>query len=152
MKCCPKCRTKQLAQAKTKKYGVALDYCPACKGIWFDRGELEILLNTPSEALQMPPRTERSSLICPLCREPMRSFFFPRTLVSVEMCPACNGLWLEHGEFKEIGTVTRHLRRSGVVPDKAAVSSEAPESPLPTGLKGALIEFINDTISSLSGW
>jgi len=155
MKHCPKCRTKQLIEAKAKKYGVSVDYCPGCKGVWFDAGELEALLKTPLNAIKLPPRTERSPLICPICREPMRFFFFPRTLVGVEMCPTCKGLWLEYGEFKEIRSVVRHLHRSGVVPARPyepAGLGEPPESPAPGGLKGFLLSFVNDTISSLTGW
>ena len=143
MKHCPKCRTKRLTSARTSKYKVDLDYCPSCKGIWFDRGELEILLNTPGETLRLPPHAKRSPLICPVCNEAMRFFFFPRTLVGVEMCPGCKGLWLEPGEFREIGTVTGHLRRSGVY---------AAEPPERNGLKASLVGWINDTISSLLGW
>ncbi len=38
---CPLCNVKlQL----TDRQGVAIDYCPECRGIWLDRGELEKIL------------------------------------------------------------------------------------------------------------
>jgi Zn-finger nucleic acid-binding protein len=38
---CPLCKVNlQLAD----RQGVAIDYCPQCRGIWLDRGELEKLL------------------------------------------------------------------------------------------------------------
>ena len=35
---CPKC----LAQMQLmQRYGVDIDYCPSCKGVWLDRGEID---------------------------------------------------------------------------------------------------------------
>ena len=30
----------------TEKKGIEIDYCPECRGIWLDRGELEKLIAT----------------------------------------------------------------------------------------------------------
>lgn len=38
---CPLCNVELLM---TDKHGVEIDYCPACRGIWLDRGELEKLV------------------------------------------------------------------------------------------------------------
>lgn len=38
---CPRCRTNLLA---TQKEGVEIDYCPSCRGVWLDRGELEKII------------------------------------------------------------------------------------------------------------
>jgi uncharacterized protein len=35
---CPNCQATLLI---TEKQGVEIDYCPECRGIWLDRGELE---------------------------------------------------------------------------------------------------------------
>lgn len=35
---CPVCRVELLM---TERYGVEIDYCPQCRGIWLDRGELD---------------------------------------------------------------------------------------------------------------
>lgn len=32
----------------TTKYGVEIDNCPQCKGVWLDRGELEKIANMQS--------------------------------------------------------------------------------------------------------
>ena len=40
---CPVC--KDVTLLMTEKSGVEIDYCPECRGIWLDRGELEKLLN-----------------------------------------------------------------------------------------------------------
>ena len=36
---CPTCTDTPLVMAE--RQGVEIDYCPACRGIWLDRGELE---------------------------------------------------------------------------------------------------------------
>lgn len=38
---CPICNVNLLM---TDKHGVEIDYCPDCRGIWLDRGELEKLV------------------------------------------------------------------------------------------------------------
>lgn len=40
---CPSCPDTTLLM--TDRQGVEVDYCPACRGIWLDRGELDKLLD-----------------------------------------------------------------------------------------------------------
>lgn len=40
---CPVCKDKDLVIAD--RQGVEIDYCPECRGIWLDRGELDKILN-----------------------------------------------------------------------------------------------------------
>ena len=39
---CPVCKDVNLLMSEKK--GVEIDYCPECRGIWLDRGELEKLI------------------------------------------------------------------------------------------------------------
>ncbi len=39
---CPVC--KDVTLLMSEKQGIEIDYCPECRGIWLDRGELEKLL------------------------------------------------------------------------------------------------------------
>ena len=39
---CPVCTTVQLAMSD--RQGVEIDYCPSCRGVWLDRGELDKLI------------------------------------------------------------------------------------------------------------
>jgi Zn-finger nucleic acid-binding protein len=64
---CPHCPETTLVMAD--KQGVEIDYCPACRGIWLDRGELDKLLERASAAVapaqlvaqsQKPPNFEDS--------------------------------------------------------------------------------------------
>ena len=39
---CPSCKTVTLAM--TERQGIEIDYCPECRGVWLDRGELDRLV------------------------------------------------------------------------------------------------------------
>lgn len=43
---CPKCDETLLMM---DKQGVEIDYCPSCRGIWLDRGELEKIIDRSAE-------------------------------------------------------------------------------------------------------
>lgn len=36
--------------------GVEIDYCPKCRGVWLDRGELDKILERSGEPAAMPQR------------------------------------------------------------------------------------------------
>jgi len=38
---CPNCGTQMRA---TVRFGIEIDYCPSCKGIWLDKGELDKII------------------------------------------------------------------------------------------------------------
>lgn len=43
----------------SEKQGVEIDYCPSCRGVWLDRGELEKIIErsyTPENQQQPPVR------------------------------------------------------------------------------------------------
>ncbi|WP_028986549.1 zf-TFIIB domain-containing protein [Thermicanus aegyptius] len=39
---CPVCETTDLLMAE--RQGVEIDYCPKCRGVWLDRGELDKII------------------------------------------------------------------------------------------------------------
>ena len=40
----------------TERQGVEIDYCPQCRGVWLDRGELDKLIErSASQAVPAPP-------------------------------------------------------------------------------------------------
>ena len=43
---CPNCKTTLLI---SDKQGVEVDYCPNCRGIWLDRGELEKIMERSAQ-------------------------------------------------------------------------------------------------------
>ena len=44
---CPHCKDKDLVMSERK--GVEVDYCPDCRGIWLDKGELDKILDRSRE-------------------------------------------------------------------------------------------------------
>ena len=57
------CPIDQTTLAMTERQGVEIDYCPKCRGVWLDRGELDKLIavgggEAESDHRPEPPRTE----------------------------------------------------------------------------------------------
>lgn len=46
---CPNCKEPSLVLSERK--GIEIDYCPDCRGIWLDRGELDKILEKSREPL-----------------------------------------------------------------------------------------------------
>ena len=43
-----------------QKHGVEIDYCPECRGIWLDRGELDKIIERASKYDDRDDRDEKS--------------------------------------------------------------------------------------------
>ncbi len=43
---CPRCSTQLLM---SDRQGVEIDYCPSCRGVWLDRGELDKIIERNAE-------------------------------------------------------------------------------------------------------
>ena len=56
---CPVC--KDVTLLKKKKKGVEIDYCPECRGIWLDRGELEKILNQDEKVIEKEPTNKKEN-------------------------------------------------------------------------------------------
>jgi len=88
---------------------VELDYCVHCAGVWFDSGELELLLETmdvknPHSMLgdlaHAPAAlsAERKKK-CPICGRRMRKAHLgTKPKVLIDVCPRGDGLWFDRGE------------------------------------------------------
>ena len=50
---CPNCTDTTLVMAD--RQGVEIDYCPKCRGVWLDRGELDKIIER-SAAAEIPPQ------------------------------------------------------------------------------------------------
>ena len=102
---CPKCKNSDLKENRVKGYKFPVDLCRDCKGIWFDRNELEALLKISVKTIKLPSQARKQHFDCPRCRKPLYAFSYPHTMVIVDMCPQCEGIWLDANEFKEIKLV-----------------------------------------------
>ncbi len=110
---CPACETHlNLYEA----YGIEIEGCPECKGIWLDKEELRKLkdrtdrgswqtlrwmddeLDAIEKTNAMP--SERLCVKCP--SEKLVSTSFGDSAVMLDWCAACHGVWLDGEEFQEI--------------------------------------------------
>jgi Zn-finger nucleic acid-binding protein len=54
---CPRCG---IALAMSDRQGIEIDYCPQCRGVWLDRGELDKIIDR-SEVAQATPVAQPTS-------------------------------------------------------------------------------------------
>lgn len=46
---CPNCNT---SLVMSDRQGIEIDYCPDCRGVWLDRGELDKIIERSNQELQ----------------------------------------------------------------------------------------------------
>ncbi|NWG87253.1 MAG: zf-TFIIB domain-containing protein [Hydrogenophilaceae bacterium] len=49
---CPVCKDVDLLMSE--RQGIEIDYCPQCRGVWLDRGELDRLIERSHEGAPAP--------------------------------------------------------------------------------------------------
>lgn len=106
---CPRCKSDLMV---VEYEDIELDYCHACGGLWFDRGEMD-LLSEKSGAAPVPlspaPGAREARLRCPTCRSYMDKRHMGETEpVLVDLCPSCGGLWLDRGELEQVLDQSTH--------------------------------------------
>src|SRR5690349_15573211 len=103
---CPHCPDEPLVALEHQR--VELDYCPECRGIWLNAGEIELIYGDAAaardflESRNKVPRGEKPRH-CPECGKRMnkeategaRPIIFDR-------CPRGHGLWFDHGELAAV--------------------------------------------------
>ena len=65
---CPTCTDTPLVMAE--RQGVEIDYCPSCRGIWLDRGELDKLLDRAAAAAPVPAAPQQPTQPAPGMQRP----------------------------------------------------------------------------------
>lgn len=53
---CPVCSNTQLVMSE--RQGIEIDYCPQCRGVWLDRGELDKIID---RSAQQPPAAQQAA-------------------------------------------------------------------------------------------
>ena len=97
---------------------IEVDQCPSCSGMWLDYGELESIQDSRetdyAEELQNIPNyfdksyqfalaKNEDMLYCPHCGNEMEKREYSYcSLIMIDVCPACRGVWLHKGEIKEL--------------------------------------------------
>lgn len=98
---CPSC-DKPLVGLEYR--GVEVDWCPACKGLWLDHGELGVLMSgDPAADAAIPlvtgARTERR---CPACGDRMHEAQVAGAGITLDLCPHGHGWWFDEGEVQAV--------------------------------------------------
>ncbi|WP_082550068.1 zf-TFIIB domain-containing protein [Mesorhizobium sp. Root157] len=52
---CPSCR---VALVMSERQGIEIDYCPQCRGVWLDRGELDKIIERASKDAAPQPQPQ----------------------------------------------------------------------------------------------
>ncbi|NBJ10661.1 TFIIB-type zinc ribbon-containing protein [Microvirga arsenatis] len=55
---CPVCR---VSLVMSERQGVEIDYCPQCRGVWLDRGELDKILERSAQDAPAAPPVQQPS-------------------------------------------------------------------------------------------
>ena len=53
---CPVCKDTQLVMSERKS--IEIDYCPNCRGVWLDRGELDKIIEKSTKRKQAKSNSE----------------------------------------------------------------------------------------------
>ncbi|MEE8471282.1 MAG: zf-TFIIB domain-containing protein [Dehalococcoidia bacterium] len=109
---CPTCKNLMIVVEHEK---IELDYCVECSGVWFDAGELELLLETmrlegtalsPDSILTSPEaKSAEKKRKCPICGKKMKKATVghePEVLI--DACQRGDGLWFDGGEVGQLIT------------------------------------------------
>ena len=109
---CPACGDLMIV---VEHENIELDYCANCSGVWFDAGELELLLETMEleratlslDDILTSPEAESAEKRrkCPICGTKMKKATVghePEVLIDV--CSRGDGLWFDSGEVGQLIT------------------------------------------------
>jgi Zn-finger nucleic acid-binding protein len=147
---CPVCVEEMLNQ---ELFGVEVDFCKFCAGLWLDGGEfaqfvnkgkipIKILTNfSVDESRKVFTEGERS---CPRCSNSLQ--IFEHKGVNLEFCYRCHGIWFDQGELKkillnykeEIETKQKNLKKTKTSTPKDEQNENSQTNP--TTLAGVNIE------------
>lgn len=56
-----KCPIDNADLVMTERQGIEIDYCPKCRGVWLDRGELDKIIDRASEAAPSQPAPQQQA-------------------------------------------------------------------------------------------
>ncbi len=104
---CPACKHDMIVVEYNK---IELDYCTNCRGVWFDKGELDLFLNFTGQGAKSfaagdfsEIESSEKSRKCPICSNKMiKSIIKDCSDVIIDVCPRNDGLWFDGGEVKNV--------------------------------------------------
>jgi len=107
---CPVCKSDRIVIEHSK---IELDYCTSCHGVWFDSGELELLLESVSQEPSSPflnnilgspeTRSSEKKRKCPICNKKMKKTTIgQQPEILIDVCRQGDGLWFDGGEVGQL--------------------------------------------------
>jgi hypothetical protein len=86
---------------------VEIDFCSVCKGIWLDRGELDLIISTSDKkeianSFSVKNDLDEIKRRCPNCKKKMDKVEFENTGIIIDKCVDEHGVWFDSGELKSI--------------------------------------------------
>jgi len=73
------CPTDGATLVMSERSGIEIDYCPACRGVWLDRGELDkIIERNTASAPDAPPQMQQPQYQQPQYQQPYSQGYGPK--------------------------------------------------------------------------
>jgi Zn-finger nucleic acid-binding protein len=101
---CPACKNPMVILELNQ---VEIDYCTNCKGIWLDRGELDLIFSPEdkkeiAKSFSVKNNSDEVKRRCPICKKKMDKVEFENTGIIIDRCSEDHGVWFDGGELKSI--------------------------------------------------
>ena len=102
---CPVCKNSMVILELDK---VEIDYCPSCKGIWLDNGELELLMEDQQsqdkklKSFKSVNDVPEKKYRCPICNKKMDKVEYEDSQIIIDRCKNEHGLWFDKGELSSL--------------------------------------------------
>jgi Zn-finger nucleic acid-binding protein len=107
---CPACRHPMVIVEHDE---IELDYCTNCRGVWFDSGELELLLEAAElenyrdfleKIMESGDATTREKKRrCPICSRKMKKTHIgAEKELLIDVCKNTDGIWFDGGEVAHL--------------------------------------------------
>lgn len=107
---CPTCKN---AMVVVEHNQIELDFCTNCHGVWFDSGELELLLQSIklesrnlflNNILNSPEtKSAEKKRRCPTCNQKMKKTTVgQQPEILIDVCQQGDGLWFDGGEMAQL--------------------------------------------------
>lgn len=132
---CPICKEKDMVPVFTEQ-GAEIDYCPDCKGIWLDKGEIFYFTKKPAdiqkeldEAIKQGKPSEK---ICPRTGKNMQEIKLLKGELTLDYSPSSGGIWFDRGELRKLRDHFGDKFKISV--DKGTAPSEEKAPPAPVSL------------------
>ena len=107
---CPACKNDAIV---IEYRDIELDFCGDCRGVWFDSGELELLLGAAGQEdaehflsgilHSDTASTSEKARRCPICGHKMlKKHIGRKSPVLIDICEYGDGLWFDGGELNHL--------------------------------------------------